>query len=113
MKKYLVPFLLLICTGNACFSQTTDTILSVNEPVTTENVTPKKSNQVYKLNLAVDIPLTAVTTATTLYGFSKIYNKPRLTVEEVESLDPSMVNSFDRSATRHYSESATKVGDYD
>src|SRR5829696_8514227 len=32
-----------------------------------------KSDQVYKLNLAVDIPLTAVTAGWSLYAFPKIY----------------------------------------
>ena len=89
----------------------TDTIVSVNEPVAKTPIDEswKKSQPVYKLNLAVDLPVTAVTTAITLFGFSKIYNKEWLTESEVESLDPRNVNRFDRSATRHYSESATKV----
>lgn len=118
MNKYLAPLTLVLCISANCFSQqdstaiARDTILSVNEPVTAESVKPIKDGPVYKLNLAVDLPLTAVLDATTLYGFSKIYNKDRLTVEEVESLDPRNVNRFDRSATKHNSESATKVGDY-
>jgi membrane-associated phospholipid phosphatase len=89
----------------------TDTIVSVNEPVTLDLVDEswKKNQPVYKLKLAIDLPVTLVTTATTLFGFSKIYNKERLTVDEVESLDPRNVTRYDRSATRHYSESATKV----
>jgi membrane-associated phospholipid phosphatase len=90
-----------------------DTILSVNEPVTTstfQTFAPK--HEPYKLKLATDIPITAITTATTLFGFSKIYNKDPLTMEELASLNPRNVNRFDRSATRHFSESASRIGDY-
>lgn len=92
----------------------TDTIVSVNEPVTkiTIDESGTRNEPVYKLKPGIDIPVTAVTTATTLFGFSKIYNKERLTVDEVESLDPRNVNRFDRPATRHYSERATKVADF-
>lgn len=110
MKKNLFSLLLAVCTGTVCLAQ--DTLLSLNEPVISTTLPPAKKQPVYKLNLPVDIPVTAVTCGLTLYGFSKIYNKERLTVEEVESLDPRNVNRFDRSATRHNSESATKVGDY-
>src|SRR5690349_15474194 len=121
MKNTLLPMLVALFISSRLFSQDstgtirdtikTDTILSVNEPVSTSTIdeSPKKAGPVYKLKPAIDIPITAVTTATTLFGFSKIYNKDRLTVDEVESLDPRNVNRFDRSATRHYSEKATKV----
>src|SRR5689334_9544165 len=123
MKNTLLPMLVALLISSRLFAQDstgmirdtikTDTIVSVNEPVSkiTLDETPIKKEPVYKLKLAIDLPVTAVTTATTLFGFSKIYNKRRLTVEEVESLDPQNVNSFDRSATRHYSEKATKVAD--
>jgi membrane-associated phospholipid phosphatase len=120
MKKHYLPLILIFCSSTLCFSQqdsipvTTDTILSINEPVITDSAikSPAGKRPVYKLNLAVDIPLTAITTSVTLFGFSKIYNKERLTVEEVESLDPRNVNRFDRSATRQYNESFSRFGDY-
>ena len=123
MKNTLLPMLVALLMSSHLFAQDstgmirdtikTDTIVSVNEPVSkvTIDESPKMKGPVYKLKLPIDIPVTAVTTATTLFGFSKIYNKERLTVDEVESLDPQTVNSFDRSATRHYSEKATKVAD--
>ncbi|MET0392859.1 MAG: phosphatase PAP2 family protein [Chitinophagaceae bacterium] len=113
MKRILTALLVpALFSGTACFAQ--DTLVSVNEPVTA-TATPApdlKKQPVYKFNYAVDIPVTAVTTGITLYGFSKIYNKERLTVAEVESLDPRTVNRFDRSATRQFNESASKIGDY-
>jgi membrane-associated phospholipid phosphatase len=117
MKKILSTLLLVIGVSGSSFTQestlsTRDTMLSVNEPVLTGSVagTVRKREQVYKFKPAIDIPLIVVTSGTTLLGFSKIYNKERLTVEEVESLDPRNVNRFDRSATRHYNDS--KVPDY-
>lgn len=120
MKKYLVTFIAAIVTVASCLAQDTtmtvstdDTILSINEPIShnTEGSDFKKQHP-YKVNLAVDIPLTAVTCTYTLIGFSKIYNKDRLTLEEVNSLDPQHVNRFDRSATHHFDEKWSKVGDY-
>lgn len=121
MKNTLLPMLVALVFSSPLIAQDstgmvrdtikTDTIVSVNEPVSnsTIDVSGIKKEPVYKVKLAIDLPVTAVTTAVTLFGFSKIYNKRPLTVDEVEALNPQNVNSFDRSATRHYSESATKV----
>lgn len=123
MKNTLLPMLTALLMSSQLLAQDstgivrdtikTDTIVSVNEPVTKIMIqeSSQKKEPIYKIKPGIDIPVTAVTTATTLYGFSKIYNKERLTVDEVESLDPRNVNRFDRSATKHYSERATKVAD--
>lgn len=112
MKKKFVFPVLLAFIAIQCFSQ--DTIVSINEPITVDSAlaAPAKKQPVYKLNLAVDIPLTAVTTGVTLYNFGKIYSKDRLTLEEVQRLDPKNVNRFDRSATKQFDESFSKIGDY-
>jgi hypothetical protein len=118
MKKYLTPLIAAMAIAATCHAQDTtmiaaDTILTINEPIQPAVVeeVPEKSPR-YKVNLAVDIPITAVTCGATLYGFSKIYNRDRLTVEEVTSLNPQNVNRFDRSATRNFDEQWSKVGDY-
>lgn len=126
MKKYLVPLILVVCAVSSGYSQdtvyaqhdslhtSTDTIESVNEPVAPV-VIPEpslKKEPVYKLKPFIDIPVTLALDATTLYGFSKIYNKRSLTVEEVESLNPKTINRFDRPATKHYSERATDIANY-
>jgi membrane-associated phospholipid phosphatase len=89
---------------------------TIQETVATTSIAtetfPAKKEPVYKLKLAIDIPVTAITTAYTLYGFSNIYSKDRLTMEELATLDPKNVNRFDRSATKQFNESASKVGDY-
>ena len=52
-----------------------DSVITVTPPPRSVSTRPV-SNEVYKLNLAVDIPLTAVTAAWSLYAFPKIYDKP-------------------------------------
>jgi membrane-associated phospholipid phosphatase len=133
MKHYLIPLIIALGISLPGISQqdslpvvhdtlpvahdtvSRDTIVSINEPVAPESnrfVGDEANIPVYKMKLGIDIPLTAITTGTTLLGFSKIYSKDRLTVEEVESLDPRQVNRFDRSATRHFNESFSRFGDY-
>ena len=57
--------------------------------------------EVYKLNNAIDIPLTVVTTAYTLYGFSKIYSRDPTPESVILALNPANVNSFDRGVTSY------------
>ena len=122
MKKISLSILVaLFMYGTGIAQDTTlvatdTTVMTINESATTESIVtqtfPAKKEPIYKINPWVDYPLTAVTTATTLYGFSKIYSKDRLTLEELSSLNPKNVNRFDRSATKQFNESASKVGDY-
>jgi membrane-associated phospholipid phosphatase len=117
LKKYFICLALFVWSVSKCVAQDTipvshDTIVSVNEPVQSIFVPLSSKQPVYKLNLPVDLPITAITTGVTIFGFSKIYNKDKVTLEEVNSLNPKNVNRFDRSAIKHYNESATKAGDY-
>ena len=119
MKKnllYLFLVLFISSQGSAQVDTTSvqDTILSVNEPVTTTLTTTSSvpKHEPYKLKLATDIPITAITTITTLYGFSKIYSKDPLTMEELASLNRNNVPRFDRSSLDQYDEKWSKAGDY-
>lgn len=67
--------------------------------------------EVYKLNNAIDIPLTAVTTAYTLYSFSKIYGRDKTAESVILALDPADVNSFDRRVTGYRSLKAKDASD--
>lgn len=69
------------------------------------------SKDVYKLNLAVDIPLTAVTAGWSLFAFPKIYDKPGISLAELESLNKEDINGFDRWAADVYHEKAAKTSD--
>ena len=68
-------------------------------------------NQVYKLNLAVDIPVTAVATVWSLYAFPKIYDKPGITAPELANLKKENINGFDRWAADVYHDKAAKSSD--
>ena len=72
---------------------------------------PWKPGEVYRLNLAVDIPLTAVAAGWSLYAFPIIYDKPGISTAELESLDKNDINGFDRWAADVYHEKAAKGSD--
>lgn len=119
MNKYLLPLILGGLISIRSFSQDTsatpvaDTAISVSN-LNLEEGTDRKAytdQPVYKLNLKVDIPVTAITTGVTLFGFTKIYSKPSLTMEELASLDPAKVNRFDRPATKQYNTTAEAISD--
>jgi len=72
-------------------------------------------NQVYKLNLWVDIPLTVVAAATNYWGLQMVDRKPILDSMTIFNLDANDVNKFDRSATRQdadFAPKAQKLSDY-
>jgi membrane-associated phospholipid phosphatase len=72
-------------------------------------------NQVYKINLFVDVPLTAVAAATTYWGLLMVDKKPILDSATILSLDANNINRFDRSATRQdadFASKAQKLSDY-
>jgi len=69
----------------------------------------EKPIPVYKLNPAVDIPITAVGTAWSLFAFTKIYSKDGSSAEQVLALQKSDVNGFDRWGIRPYSEKVDKA----
>ena len=82
------------------------------DPVQTVQAQPPAgSAEVYKLNLAVDIPLTAITAGWSLYAFPKIYNKRDITPQELAGLDKKNINGFDRWAADVYHEKAAKSSD--
>jgi membrane-associated phospholipid phosphatase len=55
-----------------------------------------QKEQIYTLKLGVDIPIIAVGTGFSLYAFTVIYDKAPSTAEEINSLNVSDINSFDR-----------------
>src|SRR4249919_2856332 len=69
---------------------------------------PISNGPVYKLKPVVDIPLTVINTAWTLYAFNKIYHKPASDPEVVLGLNKNDINWFDRWAVRPYSPSLDK-----
>lgn len=107
MKRLYIVCLvtvLAIATANAqndTANISGDTI-GFRAPVTTTALKKTAPDPVYKLNYAVDIPVTATGTAWSLFAFSRIYNKDRSDPEAILALNKSNVNGFDRWAIRPY-----------
>src|SRR5687767_10067649 len=59
---------------------------------------PDKQDQVYLLKPKIDVPITVVGAAWSLYAFTKIYSKEEMPEEKVLALDPQDVNGIDRGA---------------
>ena len=62
--------------------------------------------EIFKIKKGVDIPLTAVGVAWSLFGFSKIYNKDTSTTAQILALDKNRIAAFNRRAVDHYSQTA-------
>jgi len=91
-KDSLVPAIDTIPISHAVYTQNSVT----NQPV-------------YKLKPAIDVPLTAVNTAWSLYAFTKIYSKPVTPEETVLSLDKNNINWFDRWGVRPYDANLDRI----
>ncbi|MCD6064560.1 MAG: hypothetical protein K0R82_2471 [Flavipsychrobacter sp.] len=76
-----------------------------------EDPPPAMPGGIYKINKKVDIPVTAVGAAWSLYAFTKIYNKDQTPLAEVQALDKNDINSFDRWAAGNYNEAADNSSD--
>jgi membrane-associated phospholipid phosphatase len=78
----------------------------IMQPQPMEN---EKPIPVYKINPAVDVPITAVGTLWSLYAFTKIYNKDESSDEQILALQKSDVNGFDRWAIRPYDKQIDRI----
>lgn len=109
--KTILNTILLVLVFQSTYSQTdTAAIISVDTSVMFSPVSAD-DKPVYRLNNAIDIPLTAATTAYTLWGFSKIYRRDKTPESVILALNPQNVNSFDRPATGYHSQSAKNASD--
>jgi membrane-associated phospholipid phosphatase len=69
----------------------------------------ERKEPVYKINPAVDIPVTAVCAGWTLFAFSKIYSKDPTPDGKILALRESDINGFDRWAVRPFDEKIDKA----
>lgn len=107
MKNKIAISLLFLFTTSAINAQIDS--LQVKEQA--DSIKPKKQRMyVYKPGL--DIPLTAGAAGLTLFNFTQIYTKERISEETLMALDPDDVWSFDRSAAGNYDEKAEEISDY-
>ena len=70
------------------------------------NASELSTDQMYRYNPKVDIPITAVGVGWTLYAFTQVYSKPNSTVEEIKALDKNNLPGVDRWAAGMHSEKA-------
>ena len=82
LKKHPVTILLLIISYSL-FAQGGDSL----------------DHKVYNANLRFDIPFTAVTTGTSIWGFATVNKKSPVDSLSIIALDANDINRFDRSAT--------------
>jgi|SRR5688572_3222375 len=119
MKHYrllLIAFSILLATPAFC---QTDTIKQINPNpdslISTDTSgisTAKNGKEIYKLNLPVDIPLTAIGAGWSIYAFTQIYNKDRSTEQQIIDLNEDDIPKFDRWAAGMSDSSADKASDY-
>ncbi|HEU4633999.1 MAG TPA: phosphatase PAP2 family protein [Flavisolibacter sp.] len=88
-----------------------DTPVHTNGRIELQPVTNRSDQEVYNVKAAVDVPLTVIGVAWSLYGFSKIYNKDTSTTEQILALSRYDVNKFNRSAIDQYSQKAFHTSD--
>src|SRR5687768_14611233 len=105
MLKRILIYATLFFTSTHAFSQ--------YDPDSTRGARAKRSDEVYKLKLAVDIPVTAAGVAWSTFAFPKIYDKPSSTEAEMLRVVQrrSELNGFDRWAAGMYNEKADKNSD--
>ena len=124
MQKKCVVALMPVFMCLAGYSQqdsvpfhSSDTTIQLITPESTEkkviNNLPSSTNEpVYTLHPGIDIPIVAVGTIWSCYVFTKIYNKARPSVEQIQNLKISNINAFDRWAIYPYSKSLDDISYY-
>ena len=80
-------------------------------PDENEVIQATKPEKMYKLNWKTDVPVTTVGVLWDVWAFSKIYDKPNLTLDEVKAIDKKNVPAIDRWAAGMHSESASSTSD--
>jgi membrane-associated phospholipid phosphatase len=111
MKKLyvVVPAFLFVCASvcaqNDSASLPGDTI-TITKPAIEKKERPK---EVYTLKPGVDIPVTAIGTAWSLYAFTKIYSKDPSNEEAVLALNKTDVNGFDRWGIRPHNKKVDDI----
>ncbi len=68
--------------------------------------------QVYNYNNKLDIPLSSVATAISLFNFTQVYSKESSSEESILSLNPDDVNGFDKGAAGNYNPGAKDASDF-
>lgn len=120
MRRIFLFFAVVFLSGYANGQVVTDSIANADTSILNAdttvsisgiNLNEEKSDEVYKLKAASDIPITAIGTGWSLYAFSKIYSKDKSSVEKILSLNKNDIPSFDRHGASVYHPKADNLGD--
>lgn len=119
MNKNLLTGLVIASFSYTGWTQSTDSLqnqMAFNHYKSTDTLalvaeTLPQEDAVYRLKPAIDIPVTAVSTAWTLYGFTQIYSKDDTPESIIQNIKKEDVNSFDRWAAGYNSEKAADISD--
>ncbi len=84
---------------------------SAQDTLSYQNRINEKPAPVYKIKNAIDLPLTAATVGWSLYGMSKIYGRDQVPVAELNALQKSNINRFDRPVADNYSLKSKELSD--
>jgi membrane-associated phospholipid phosphatase len=112
MTRTLFAGLLLLAGTHL---QAQDTLIHLN-PIPDTAIVPEhkgsvNTTEVYKVRNWVDIPITLAADAMSLYGMSVIYGRDPVPESEILLLNPSNINSFDRSTADNYDLKAKSASD--
>lgn len=101
MKHYglFTIILLLFCLGSHAQKDST-------------KIKKKDLPQVYNYNNKLDIPLSSVASAISLYNFTQVYSKERSSEESILALNPDDVNWFDRGVAGNYDPASKDASDF-
>ncbi|MBT8288517.1 MAG: phosphatase PAP2 family protein [Bacteroidia bacterium] len=103
MRTKLVAYFLSIALPCISIAQVDSTQLKTRDD---------KRNQVYNYNNKLDIALTSVAAAATIFNFTQIFTKDRTPEEDILALDREDVNGFDRRVAGNYNEKAKTTSDF-
>lgn len=113
MTRYIVLILLLGVFPAAGQAQEegedTSDVVAITDP---QPSLSEATDPGYKINPAVDIPVTAIGAGWSAFAFTKIYGKDPSTPEQILSLNKDDLNSFDRWAAGKHNKDADKASNY-
>lgn len=97
-------------TTDSAYATLTDSATPAPAPLSvTKKIRMEKPGQVYRLNAAADITVTALTAGWSAFAFTKIYSKDDITAEELAGIREENVPGFDRWAIKPYNEKIDKA----
>lgn len=113
IKQFLIcAVLILVYSVSLSQVDSSGSLINImSSPSTTDIPVKEHNNDVYKIKYGIDVPVTVAGIGWTLYGFSKIYRRDRVSEAEILALDPNDVNSLDRPYTHKYNLKAKNLSD--